>query len=246
VCTVPDKRTHRGPHPQDAELFCDAALPRLRSATADLSWLLGRGYALPGALQVVGNRYALEARQRQAVTRCACGDEARDRRRAAEVRAEALAGATLLIDGYNVLPTVEAALGGAVVLHARDGTYRDIAGVHGTFRHVKETIQSLTRVGELAAEFGVARCVWFLDAPVSNSGRLKETIESLAARAGWAWEVRVVPDPDVDLAAPLTAAYQVIATADAGILSACGPWFSLAKTVISARVAGARIIDLCV
>src|SRR5204862_6604990 len=105
---MPDKRTHRGPHPEDSELFRAEALPRLRAATADLSWLLSRGYALPGALQVVGNRYELEARQRQAVTRCACTNEARERRRTAEVTAEALAGATLLIDGYNVLTTVEA------------------------------------------------------------------------------------------------------------------------------------------
>ena len=243
---MPDTRRHRGPHPQDAELFGDAALPRLRAATADLSWLLSRGYALPGALQVVGNRYELEARQRQAVTRCACTDEAKQRRGAAEVTAGALAGSTLLIDGYNVLTTVEAALGGAVVLHARDGAYRDIAGVHGTFRHVMETIPSLTRIGATAAGLGVARCVWFLDAPVSNSGRLKGTIESLAAQFAWPWEVRVVPDPDVDLVAPPSTASDVIATADAGILGACGPWFSLAKAVILERVAGVRIIDLCV
>ena len=37
---VPDTRKHRGPHPEDARLFADAMLPRLRAAVADLSWLL--------------------------------------------------------------------------------------------------------------------------------------------------------------------------------------------------------------
>ena len=48
--------------------------------------------------------------------------------------ASELAGSDLLIDGFNVLTTIEAALGGAVVLACRDETYRDIAGLHGTYR----------------------------------------------------------------------------------------------------------------
>ena len=67
---MPDHRTHRGPHPEDAGLFAPAAGPGLRAATADLSWLLSRGYASPSAMKIVGDRYALDARQRMAVMRC--------------------------------------------------------------------------------------------------------------------------------------------------------------------------------
>ena len=238
---MPDTRSHRGPHPQDAELFAPAVLPRLRGAVGDLSWLLTRGYALPGALQVVGNRYELQARQRQAVTRSACSDEALGRRRAAEAPAAALAGATLFVDGYNVLTTVEAALGGAVVLLGRDGACRDIAGVHGTYRHVEETLPALRRVGRFLAATRVGRCEWLLDAPVSNSGRLKATIESAAREAGWPWAVRVVGDPDEELAAAEDA---VVATADAGILQRCRRWVALTREVIGGGVPGARVIDL--
>ena len=243
---MPDTRSHRGPHPEDADLFAPPALPRLRDATADLSWLLTRGYALPGALQVVGNRYALDARQRRAVTRCACTDGARDRRRASLASHDALAGATLLVDGYNVLTTVEAALGGAVVLHARDGAYRDIAAVHGTYRHVEETVPALQRVGEVAArELRVARCVWLLDAPVSNSGRLKGTIEAVARERGWDWSVRVVPDPDEVLTEPADDD-GFVATADAEVLDRCPRWVALSREVVRSAVPSARVIDLCV
>ena len=241
---VPDTRSHRGPHPEDAALFAPAAVPRLRAATADLSWLLGRGYALPGALQVVGNRYALDERQRKAVTRCACTDDARARRAAAEVGPAQAAGVVLWVDGYNVLTTVEAALGGAVVLHACDGCLRDIASVHGTYRHVEETVPALKLIGEVAAELQVARCLWFLDAPVSNSGRLKATISSVALASGWNWEVQVVPDPDLVLAA--AGEDGVVATADAGILERCGRWVALAREVVRRRVPGAWVVDLAV
>src|SRR5439155_3863328 len=89
---VPDTRKHRGPHPEDARLFADAMLPRLRAAVADLSWLLTRGYAQPSAVKIVGDRHALDARQRMAVTRAACTDAAREGRGAKRLDRDALAG----------------------------------------------------------------------------------------------------------------------------------------------------------
>ena len=79
----------------------------------------------------------------------------------------------LLLDGYNVLTTIEAALSGGVVLACRDGCYRDMASIHGTYRKVEETPPALMLIGKIAAELGVASCLWYLDSPVSNSGRLK-------------------------------------------------------------------------
>ena len=42
---MPDKRTHRGPHPADEKLFAAGAISNLRTAAADFSLLLTRGYA---------------------------------------------------------------------------------------------------------------------------------------------------------------------------------------------------------
>ena len=77
---MPDSRTHRGPDPRDAEAFGAAAWPALREAVHELSWLLGRGYAIVSALKLVGDRWSLTERQRMAVRRAACSDEARARR----------------------------------------------------------------------------------------------------------------------------------------------------------------------
>ncbi|HZW33158.1 MAG TPA: DUF434 domain-containing protein, partial [Isosphaeraceae bacterium] len=140
---MPDTRSHRGPDPRDGEAFAPSSLPAVRAAVADLSWLLGRGYAPVSALKLVGDRWALTERQRMAVRRSACADEARARRAARQVAAEAVEGRDLWIDGFNVLTTLEAGLGGGVVLHCRDGTYRDLAGVHGTYRRVAETLPAL-------------------------------------------------------------------------------------------------------
>jgi len=237
---MPDDRSHRGPHPEDARLFAPSQWPGLRDAVADFSWLLGRGYGDVSALKLVGDRYRLDQRQRKAVTRSACTDEARALRLSKQGTREELAGRTIHIDGYNVLTTIEAALGGGVVLVGRDTLYRDIAGLHGTWRRVEETIPALRLVGQTVAESRVMSCIWYLDRPVSNSGRLSEIVRGVAAENGWNWEVLVVPNPDNDLAGNP----QIIATADSIVLDRCIRWFGLARAVITAKATGAYIVDL--
>ena len=84
---MPDRRAHRGPHPEDARLFAAEVHPALRRATGDLCWLLSRGYARESSLKLVGDRYGLLARQRIAVARCACSDEAAADRQSRQVLA---------------------------------------------------------------------------------------------------------------------------------------------------------------
>ena len=57
---MPDRRNHRGAHPQDRLLFARDAEPDLRRATSDLNWLLTRGYASVSALKLVGDRLCVE------------------------------------------------------------------------------------------------------------------------------------------------------------------------------------------
>lgn len=232
--------SHRGPDPRDAEIFAPEHVPVLRVAVAELSWLLTRGYAEFSALKLVGDRHCLTSRQRMAVRRSACTDQALIRR-ARHRRAPAeLAARTLVLDGFNVLMTVEAALAGAVVLVGRDGSYRDLAGVHGTYRRVEETRPALARIGATLAEVLVGSSHWLLDSPVSNSGRLAALIRAVGEENGWNWTVTVTFNPDRELATSL----DPVATADAMILDRALAWFPLARVVIERHVSDARTIDL--
>jgi hypothetical protein len=237
---LPDTRRHRGLHPDDPVLFAAEALPRLRAATQELCWLLGRGYAPDSALKLVGDRHGLRLRQRAAVARCACADAKALARGARMQSSEALCGEPLLVDGFNALTTLEVALSGGIVLVARDAVLRDIAGVHGSYRRVEETLPALERIAALMRELGVRDCEILLDAPVSNSGRLRGLIGELARERGWPLRARVVADPD-----PLLAqAAQIVATADGELLDRCGRWFNLARVCVESAVPGARIVDL--
>lgn len=231
---------HRGPHPADEELFSLSQLPRLAAATDDLSWLLGRGYAAPSSIKLVGDRYSLVTRQRVAVGRCACASEAASARRARQVAPVALRGEELWIDGYNVLTSVEAAMAGGVILVARDGCYRDMASMHGSYRKVAETLPAILHLGEYLSERRVHACHWLFDQPVSNSGRLKTMLRELAQAHRWPWTVELVPDPDT----ALIRGSGLVASADSHVIQHCDHWFNLAREVIERRVPSAWLADL--
>jgi hypothetical protein len=237
---MPDKRRHRGAHPEDKLLFAPSVLPRLRSAVADYSWLLGRNYASKSALALVGDRYQLAQRQRLAVMRCACSDHFLARREQHRVLDSALHDQTLALDGYNILTTVEAALSGGLIILGRDDCYRDLASMHGTFRRVEETLPAIAIVGQAMHSYGVARGIWYLDSPVSNSGRLKEELLRVAEAYNWPWQVEVVTNPD----AILSQTDDIVVTADSVILDACKRWHNLARTLIDSLSPAPLILDL--
>ena len=206
----------------------------------DLSWLLAHGYAPVSALKLVGDRWGLTERQRQAVRRGACSDEARSRRLAHRVEPDAIRGCDLLIDGFNVLTTIEAALGGAVVLACRDSTYRDIAGVHGTYRRVAETLPALDKIVALLSSLGAGHCRWLFDRPVSNSGRVRELVLAAAPVNDTAWSAELVSDPDP----MLRDSSAIVATADSAVLDRANAWFNLARVVVEQTCPHANVVDL--
>jgi hypothetical protein len=235
---MPDTRTHRGPHPEDARLFAAEALPSLRAATDDLCWLLSRGYAGDSSLKLVGDRYGLLKRQRVAVARCACADADRENRRERMIEPGQVAGEPLWLDGYNVLTTVEAALAGGVVIVGRDGAYRDMASMHGSYRKVAETRPALEHIARVIDAMQPSECVWHLDRPVSNSGRLRAIIEEVAVEFDRPWRVELVPDPDPILAE----CDAVVATADSVILASARRWVNLARLIVESEIAEAWTI----
>ena len=237
---MPDKRTHRGPHPADEKLFGDTSLADLRAAVQDFSLLLTKGYADKSALKLVGDRFSLTERQRLAVMRSACPDEQLASRHRRLVRLSDVKAAGLVIDGYNVLITVEAAMSGGMVLKGRDGCLRDLASIHGTYRKVTETVPALELIGQFLADAGLPRAQWLLDSPVSNSGRLKTLMAELAEQHRWNWDIQLLLNPDAELAKTDL----VVATSDSVVLDACDRWVNLAREVITRELPNAWLIDL--
>jgi hypothetical protein len=151
-------------------------------------------------------------------------------------------GREVLVDGYNVLTTIEVALGGGWVLAARDKSFRDMASIHGSYRKVEETRPAIELLGRTLDDAGVARCVLYLDQPVSNSGRLRTIINEIVAARGWPWEVRIVMNPDAELIA--AQGETIVASADSVVMDGCACWLNLARDVVTKNVPDANVVDL--
>lgn len=237
----PDNRQHRGAHPADEKLFAPERLNSLRTAVSELSWLLSHGYSVKSALKLVGDQHQLTERQRLAVARAACTDTQQKGRAASCLPVERLDNEDILIDGFNLIITIEAALGGGVLLDCRDGCIRDLSSVHGSYRSVLETERAINLIGEALAQLKPASVCWFLDRPISNSGRLAQRIKDLASSKGWEWRVEVVFNPD---AALKSSDEGIVVTSDSLILDEAGKWVNLNSYLVRKFIPHSWVIDL--
>lgn len=237
---MPDSRAHRGAHPDDHRDFRHDSEPVLQRAVAELSYLLTRDYAANAALKLVGDRYQLTSRQRSAVARGACSDQALAARRARRIELGELAGAHVVLDGFNCLITIEAMFAEAPVFVGRDGALRDLASVHGTYRRVHETTPALDALLRLLSGCRVASACFYLDRPVGNSGRLRAIIEERGRCAGLNIEVRLSDRVDAEL----VALGLPVGSSDSFILERAR-WFDAPSGVARAQRIGGFRMTLC-
>jgi hypothetical protein len=231
---------HRGAHPADQKLFASKHHETLRQAVADLSLLLSRGYAPTASLKLVGDHFALKQRQRLAVARAACSDQQREFRQQNLLPLEAVKDRKLLIDGFNLIVTMEAALSGGVLIRCRDDCIRDLSSVHGSYRSVTETEEAIGLISETLLAATPASAVWLLDQPVSNSGRLAQRIREMSVERDWPWEVEVVMNPDK----VIRSSNQIAVTADSNILDGVKGWINLGESLVTRCVSEAWVVDL--
>jgi len=233
------KIVKRGSDPQDYKWFSKEAIVKLQKAQQEVEWLLGRGYNIVSVTEFVGNSYQFSLRQRNALQRSTSSKELSEKRKAKEIPLTKAKDGIIYIDGFNLIITLEVALSKGILIRGNDGAIRDIAGLRGTYRVIDNTEKALKLIGKTINDLGVPKVKIFLDAPVSNSGRLKSRI--LSHSEGWnsITEVELVPNADrilVDLPR--------VITSDSMILDCCKSWFNLTNKVIERYIEEANIIDL--
>jgi hypothetical protein len=175
---------------------------------------------------MVGDRYRLKRRQRNAVARSACSDAEWAHRLVRCREPEVLTGHWVDIDGFNVLISVEGLLGGAYLFVGRDCAYRDVDPVQGTYRMVAETAPAIRLIRDTVVARRVAGVTWWLDAHVSNVGRLKSQLAALAPSA-LGWNIHVSSQVDEALAA----SGNLVATSDSAVLDQVSAWCSIEQMV---------------
>ena len=188
----------RGYVPTDEKEFSCESQKILRKAQQDLLYLLDQGYRIQGASTFVGNHYMLSERQRLAIVRATAMTEILKLREEKRLTKEQI-GSKLLFDGLNVIITLEVALSNSTLIHCMDGTIRDLAGLRGTYRLIDKTDIAIRLIGEELSKTKVEEVIFYLDAPVSNTGRLKQRLLELWKGYPFHTVVELVDNADVIL-----------------------------------------------
>ncbi|SCZ80070.1 DUF434 domain-containing protein [Acidaminobacter hydrogenoformans] len=233
------KTKRRGYDPSDEACFSVAATKQLRQALNEMIWLLDRDYKLKQVVDLVGGHYQLTARQRTALQRAAATHHQCARRAETLLPMVAVPQTPLNIDGFNLIILLEVALSGSPLILGRDGVLRDLAGLRGSYSIVDKTKRALSLIGRALRELGASRATFFLDAPVSNSGRLGQLILEEANNWVCPVEVVIVKNPDVTLAIA-----SGVVTGDSVILDDCESWFNLGRWIIERWLPESWIVDL--
>lgn len=235
---MPLKTTRRGFEPDDYKCFSDEKLSLMSSAQEELQWLLDRGYGISPTIKFIGSHYQFTTRQRTAIQR-ATATNSQCIKRASTMLPLALAKDKCLnIDGFNLIITLEVALSGSLMILGNDGVLRDLAGLRGSYRLIDKTDKALDLIGKILDNLEVSKAVFYLDSPVSNSGRLKGKIIEKAEKWKTSVHAELVPNSDI-----LLSEMEYVVTGDSVILDNCISWFNLSKKIVDDYIKDAWIIS---
>lgn len=233
------EQRHRNAHPNDQTLFSGQQLLRVQKAADELCWLFNRGYSRQSAIKFIGDHHQLKQRQRVAIGRASCSVDSKNVRNSKCLQYTDIKNQHLIIDGFNLIITLEVAMAGAVLLRCSDGCIRDLASVHGTYRQVRETKAAIEMIGRTLAVFEPASVQWLLDKPVSNSGRLAQMARSIAKIHGWNWQVDLHDNPD----RIISSSKKIAITSDSVILDTVEHWLNFMNYLLEYRFQNAWLID---
>lgn len=233
---------NRGKNTGDDTLFgSEKQISKLKLAVQDMQYLLTRGYAEKASSDLVGNRYRLKSRQVQVLRGASASEGQIQNRKLKEQNDTVLKGKTVYFDGFNVLILLESLLSEAYIFEGVDGCFRDLSGVHGTYKRVSQTQRAIELVAAFFQKVQVQKLIWVFDQPVSNSGRIKQIILDFAVENQLNWDVELQFSPDKFLAE----SPDIIISSDAWILDHCKVWFNLIGYLIKEENLSANLIQCC-
>nr|WP_308742986.1 DUF434 domain-containing protein [uncultured Anaerocolumna sp.] len=211
---------------------------RLNRAGEELYYLLNRGYKLNPSSTFIGNHYMLSERQRLALVRMIASKKQLEIRIEKELSLAELPK-RVVVDGFNTIISLEVALSDSLIIKGMDGTIRDLAGLRGTYRIIDKTTQAVLLIFQALEELNISEAVFYLDQPVSNSGRLKSLIIEIAKNYNLSIEVEVIYDVDRVLEK-----MEGVISSDAVILDKCISWFNLNGWITDRYVQQAWVYEM--
>ena len=227
----------RGYIKSDEKEFNNESMKKLKEAQKDMFMLINRNYPIKNVSTFVGNHYLLSERQRMALVRATSSEEALKIREEKEIK-ELEQESTVYIDGFNIIITLEVALSKSTLIKCMDKTIRDLAGLRGTYKLIDKTDIAIELIGKKLQDMNIGKAVFYLDKPVSNSGRLKMRILECLESYDFKVEVHIVDNADRELEN-----MENVISSDAIVLDKCKTWINLGENIIDEDIEECLYLD---
>jgi hypothetical protein len=172
----------------------------------------------------VAGHYLLDKTERNYLARKVSSDEKAKERRSRLIFFKELKDQVILVDGYNVLITLESVLHHPdTILESDDGVLRDTKAVFGKYQPHEDTLNVLNILTDFLKEAQPKEVHFFYDRPVSRSGELAQLTRVVLEKNHIPGSAVTYPQVDRELAKNSTE--KVIATSD-------GPLMDKVKKVV--------------
>jgi len=200
----------------------------LQKAAEDFRYLLNRTYPRKAALELVGNRYQLNADERHLLHRGIFSDMDSEWRKVKKIPFYQIRNKDLAIDGYNVIITIESALSGRPLILGDDGFIRDISGLSGDFKRSKATDEVIQLILDALNKTTPHIILFLFDAPISKSGALAQEVRKRMKQGGLPGDAQAIKVPEkILIGFP-----GVVATSDTVIIDKSKMAVDLAGTIL--------------
>lgn len=192
---------------------------KLRTKTAeDIRYLLKRGYSRDSAIRFTSDHYRLNKNERYIMARTVFSCSTVSSRKKKKLDTHGLKSRKLLVDGYNVLITLESLLGDEEVWIGDDSFLRDIRGVFRNHSNGDTTFQAVENMLDFIKRSDVASVEILLDTQMKNSGELAAVIRKRMEELSISGDARTSKHVDFDL--KNCSSDYIVATADGVIIDA--------------------------
>ncbi|MCZ3364685.1 MULTISPECIES: DUF434 domain-containing protein [Methanobacterium] len=193
---------------------------KLKEAAFDLRFLLNRGYRKKGALQFVANKYVLNKDERNYLARSIFSDLISKKRQEKIIDISKIKDELLLVDGYNVLITVESLYNedyDSIIL-CDDMVIRDLNAVFGKYKFNNATEMALNKILDLISLYAPSYTYFFFDSPVSFSGKLAGLTKKIMAGYNLSGNICLSKTVDTEIIRLSKLKNAVVATGDSVII----------------------------
>ena len=126
---------------------------------------------------------------------------------------------------------------GTLIL-GNDNYIRDLAGLRGTYKLIDKTELALDYLYKFLQEKNIKQINFYIDSPVSNSGKLKMKILEYAEKYSITTEVNLVNNADVVLEK-----LDHVVSGDAAILDKCISHVNIVRDILTKYIKNCNIVN---